>query len=75
MAAMGSIADLNSHDLPSKIDDKFPDFQFPFREFEGIYKSTPKHLWIVWLILLSFIIVCYGISVGALKYTTRRISK
>lgn len=75
MAAMGSIADLNSHDLPSKIDDQFPDFQFPFREFEGIYKSTPKHLWIVWLILLSFIIVCYGISVGALKYTTRRISK
>ena len=75
MAAMGSIADLNSHDLPSAIDDKFPDFHFPFREFQYIYRSTPKHLWIVWGILLSFIVGSYVISVIALKYTTRKIAK
>ena len=75
MAAMGSTANLNSHDLPSTINDKFPDYQFPFREFEGIYKSTSKHLLIVWMILLLFIIASYGLSVGALKYTTRKMAK
>lgn len=75
MAAMGSVADLNSHDLESTITKRFPEFPFPFRSFEGIYKSTPGHLWIVWLILFSFIAVSYGLSVGALKYTTRKISK
>ena len=75
MAAMGSIANLNSHDLPSTIEDKFPDFHFPFREFEGIYKSTSEHLWIVWLILFLFVAVSYVLSVFALQYTTRKISK
>ncbi len=75
MAAMGSIGNLNSHDLPSKIAVAYPDFQFPYRENEGIYQSTPKHLWIVWLILLSFILGSYVLSVIALKYTTRKMTK
>lgn len=75
MAAMGSIGNLNSHDLPSKIAVAYPDFQFPYRENEGIYQSTPKHLWIVWLILLSFILGSYVLSVIALTYTTRKMTK
>lgn len=75
MAAMGSIGNLNSHDLPSSIVLAYPDFQFPYRKNEGIYQSTEKHLWTVWLILLAFILISYLLSVIALKYTTRKLTK
>ena len=75
MAAMGSIGNLNNREMPRAIELQYPQYAFDYRGAEGIYKSTAGHLLIVWLILIMFILFSYGVSVAALKYTTRKLSR
>lgn len=75
MHAVGSIGNLNSTDLPSKLTISYPAMNFPPRAAEDIYEATSSHILRIWSIFVLFIVVSYIFSIISLKLTTRRLAK
>ena len=69
MSAFGSIADLNSEDLPLRLSKVYPQIIKPGDE--SCYDHTSGNLLTAWLWCAGISVVCYIVSILSLKIRNR----
>ncbi|MBO4637734.1 MAG: ABC transporter permease [Clostridiales bacterium] len=69
MSALGSIADLNSEELPLRMNEAFPNVVR--LEDDAMFTHTSEHLLTSWIVILVIMFVCTLVSIIALKIKNR----
>ena len=69
MSALGSVADLNSEELPLKMSLIFPEVRRV--ELEDVYDCVASNLLIAWGMIMLISLVCIIISIISLKFRNR----